>query len=197
MVNGKCPCFLKYVDNGGSCLTGCHSKKRYDRNKFILNTIGSDEAEVEKIDKYVDEQVVTVDENTKETKLVVSTKTIEYQKLIPEFEKVQLPSIRFKRNETIIVEETKKELINVINFMKEFPESNILIEGYTDGVDEKVFEFSLSIKRAERVKRIIVSFGISKDRITTKGLGSSNPIESNNSKNGREMNRRVEFKLIE
>ncbi|MCD4658014.1 MAG: OmpA family protein, partial [Planctomycetes bacterium] len=191
------PIIFEVVENGGSCLTGCHSKKKYDRNKFIFNSISNNEVEVEKIEKYVEEQLISIDDNTEESKLVVSTKSIEYKKLLVEFEKIQLPSIRFELRETIIVEETKKELINVINFMKEFPESKILIEGYTDGVDEKTFDITLSMKRAERIKRIMVSFGISKERITTIGLGRANPVASNNTNKGREMNRRVEFILVE
>ena len=195
--NWEMPMIYEVVENGGSCLTGCHSKKGYDRNKFILNTNENNKDEAEKVEKYVEEQVVNIDENTEETKFVVSTKSIEYEKLLAEYEKVQLPSIRFEVNQTIIIEETKQDLINVIDFMKEYPESNIMIEGYTDGVDEKAFDITLSLKRAEKVKRIMVGFGINKERITTKGLGGLNPVSSNTTKSGREMNRRVEFKLIE
>jgi outer membrane protein OmpA-like peptidoglycan-associated protein len=55
---------------------------------------------------------------------------------------------------------------------------------------------TLSAERAERVKNTLINMGISAERLTSKGLGESMPIDDNNLAEGRANNRRVEFVKI-
>jgi outer membrane protein OmpA-like peptidoglycan-associated protein len=73
------------------------------------------------------------------------------------------------------------------------PDVKIKIEGHTDN-EEKDAD-NLSEQRADAVKAYLVSKGISVDRITVAGSGSTMPIGDNNTNAGRTKNRRVEIKI--
>tara|TARA_R100000908_G_scaffold65120_1_gene51980 strand:- start:8211 stop:9116 length:906 start_codon:yes stop_codon:yes gene_type:complete len=77
-------------------------------------------------------------------------------------------------------------------FLKEYPERNILIEGFTDSIGSEAFNQSLSAQRAENVKNALMSKGIQSDRIRTFGYGTQHPVASNATEEGRRQNRRVE-----
>jgi OmpA-OmpF porin, OOP family len=71
---------------------------------------------------------------------------------------------------------------------------NFLIEGHTDSTGDVAHNMDLSRRRAEAVRSVLVSqFGIDGARLTTTGLGSTKPVASNNTPQGRAENRRVEF----
>jgi outer membrane protein OmpA-like peptidoglycan-associated protein/curli biogenesis system outer membrane secretion channel CsgG len=71
---------------------------------------------------------------------------------------------------------------------------NIEIDGHTDATGNAAHNMDLSKRRAEAVKSILVSqFGIDAGRLTTAGFGSSKPIDSNSTPEGKANNRRVEF----
>ena len=72
--------------------------------------------------------------------------------------------------------------------------AGFLIEGHTDSTGDAAHNMDLSKRRAEAVKSVLVSqFGIDGARLTTAGLGSSKPVGSNGTPQGRAENRRVEF----
>jgi len=77
--------------------------------------------------------------------------------------------------------------------LKRNPQMRVLIEGHTDSVGPEDYNMGLSIRRAQAVKDYIVSQGIAKERLSKKGFGESQPLESNDTKEGRAQNRRVEF----
>jgi outer membrane protein OmpA-like peptidoglycan-associated protein len=84
----------------------------------------------------------------------------------------------------------------IIDFLNDHPESNILLEGHADKFSEKVYDHALSQKRADRIKSIILSFGIENDRIETIGYGISKPATGDHNKKSRQLNRRVEVRLL-
>ena len=72
--------------------------------------------------------------------------------------------------------------------------TSFLIEGHTDSTGDAAHNMDLSKRRAEAVKSVLVSqFGIDAARLTTAGLGSTKPVASNNTPQGKAENRRVEF----
>ena len=74
------------------------------------------------------------------------------------------------------------------------PNLKLLIEGHTDSVGDKAHNLDLSKRRAEAVKGVLVAqFKVDVSRLTTAGIGSAKPIDSNDTPQGRSQNRRVEF----
>jgi outer membrane protein OmpA-like peptidoglycan-associated protein len=84
----------------------------------------------------------------------------------------------------------------LVEFLRKFPNRNLLIEGHTDSVGSDDYNLTLSQKRADSVKEQLVAKGISLDRITTKGYGKQFPVASNDSEGGRQLNRRVEVTIL-
>jgi OOP family OmpA-OmpF porin len=80
--------------------------------------------------------------------------------------------------------------------LKDASDWKLRIIGHTDNTGTEPFNLKLSKSRAEAVKSYLVSKGIDASRITTEGLGSSKPIASNATAEGRNANRRVEFLII-
>ncbi len=88
-----------------------------------------------------------------------------------------------------------KEFVEFVNAKKSFKQVRIL--GYTDNVGKKKSNLKLSENRARAVADILVSFGLDKSKVSAQGMGDSNPISSNKTKEGRQTNRRIEFTVEE
>jgi len=71
----------------------------------------------------------------------------------------------------------------------------VVLEGNTDSRGSEKYNQKLSVRRANAVATALENLGVNRDRITAKGLGELNPIESNNNKEGRAQNRRVDTKF--
>jgi OOP family OmpA-OmpF porin len=84
-------------------------------------------------------------------------------------------------------------LDNIENILKKNSELKIRIEGHTDDIGSKKYNIDLSGKRAKAIKDYLVGKGIDSSRITTKGLGYSQPIAGNDTPKGRALNRRAEI----
>jgi len=74
--------------------------------------------------------------------------------------------------------------------------TKILITGYTDaiGTDEK--NNNLSLRRADSASNLLTAYHVKKKRIFTWGLGAKNPLSTNETEEGRKLNRRCEFILL-
>lgn len=83
-------------------------------------------------------------------------------------------------------------LANLVDVLRENPESTIAIEGHTDSTGDDNYNLGLSQRRADSVKAYLISQGIDPMRITARGLGEGVPVASNNDAAGRQQNRRVE-----
>jgi outer membrane protein OmpA-like peptidoglycan-associated protein len=79
---------------------------------------------------------------------------------------------------------------------KEYPSANFSIEGYTDSVGSDSNNQLLSEERANAVRNYLISNGIGADRLAAAGFGETKPIATNNTRAGREENRRVEINLV-
>ncbi len=102
-------------------------------------------------------------------------------------------SITFETNSAEIKERHHDELNIVAEKLAKFPKSTTVIEGHTDNVGSAGANKKLSQKRADSVKKYLVSVkGIDGKRIAAKGFGDTKPIDSNKTEDGRRNNRRVE-----
>ena len=82
--------------------------------------------------------------------------------------------------------------------LDEHPEIRRLrIEGHTDSVGEAAYNDDLSARRAAAVEAWLVGHGIAKERLESAGLGSKEPIDTNETEAGRAKNRRVVFRIVE
>ena len=95
----------------------------------------------------------------------------------------------------------KPQYFELLNNLKDFIEQNnyeVTIVGHTDSVGSNQYNFGLSRRRAESVKAKLLEFGLTEDRIVgIEAMGEEQPIATNETKEGRAQNRRVEFKLVQ
>ena len=85
----------------------------------------------------------------------------------------------------------------VAKILKANPKLKIEIDGYTDNIGNEKYNLTLSKKRAEAVKNILVKiYGINPKRIKIKGFGENYPLVPNNTHTNRALNRRVEIIVI-
>lgn len=104
-------------------------------------------------------------------------------------------AVRFNTNKSTLTPEAKANLDKLVNVFKEYPDTNILIYGYTDITGAPEYNLKLSAERAESVKSYLTAKGMSNARFGTAGLGIADPIASNETPDGRSKNRRVEFAI--
>ena len=91
-------------------------------------------------------------------------------------------------------DDAKERLMDVVNWMKNNPGKGIIVEGHTDRVGGREFNLNLSLRRAQSVKNFLVSNGARASLISIDGYGYSRPIDSNDTPEGRQHNRRVEVR---
>ncbi len=84
---------------------------------------------------------------------------------------------------------------SVITMMKMFPEIVVTVYGYTDDVGPDDANLQLSQKRADAVRSFLVSSGLENERVLSVGRGESNFMASNQTRRGRELNRRIELEF--
>ena len=103
--------------------------------------------------------------------------------------------IHFANNSSNIKKSSYKQLDQISTILKECPKNSILIDGYSDNRGDAKYNQQLSQQRANKVKTYLISKGIDKKSIKAFGHGAENPIASNETKQGREQNRRIEFTI--
>ncbi len=111
----------------------------------------------------------------------------------PVREKVTITlNVEFDTAKAIVKDKYNDEIKRVADFMKEFTDTNATIEGHTDNVGKTAYNQKLSEERANNVRQYLIDkFGIDGSRLTAVGYGMTKPIASNDTKEGRQKNRRV------
>lgn len=115
----------------------------------------------------------------------------------PVQEKVTIAlNVEFDTNKAVVKDKYYDEIKKVADFMKEFPNTTAAIEGHTDNIASAAYNQKLSEKRANSVRQYLIDkFGIDASRLTAVGYGLTKPIASNDTKEGRQKNRRVQAVL--
>lgn len=109
---------------------------------------------------------------------------------------ITLKSLNFIFNTNRLIKSSEKELQKNLENLSQVKIKKIIVIGHTDNIGTDKYNFILSQKRAEVVKRVLVSkFKLKASQIESLGYGESQPIANNNTEKGRLINRRVELKL--
>ena len=101
--------------------------------------------------------------------------------------------IDFAFDSAEIPEANLSEITRIADFMKHYDHANLIIEGHTDNLGSHAYNQRLSQARADAVRdRLLRVYGINPERIRAVGYSFDRPIASNDTEEGRAMNRRVE-----
>jgi outer membrane protein OmpA-like peptidoglycan-associated protein/opacity protein-like surface antigen len=106
---------------------------------------------------------------------------------------IVLEGVNFESGKSILTENSKTILNNVVRTLTENPLIEVEIRGYTDNTGSYKTNEIISLARANAVKAYLVQNGISSGRILTFGYGPEKPIAPNTTREGRAKNRRIEF----
>jgi len=112
-------------------------------------------------------------------------------------ERIVLRGINFDFDKSNIKPEFQPVLDEAAAILAKNVNISVVIEGHTDSVGTEAYNQKLSERRADSVKKYLVGKGIASSRLETVGYGELHPIASNDTAEGRAMNRRVEFKVSE
>jgi len=112
-------------------------------------------------------------------------------------EHILLNNIEFETASSTLKPESYEDIDRVVDFLRLIPTLKIEIGGHTDSSGKDSYNLALSDSRARSVTSYILSKGISKDRVQSKGYGEASPVETNLTPEGRAKNRRVEFLVLE
>lgn len=111
--------------------------------------------------------------------------------------RVKIHNIYFAFNSSDLNSISMIVLDNFIEFLEENPNIKIRLEGHTDNIDDDDFNLKLSNNRAKAVYDYLVNHNVDDIRMSYKGYGESKPIADNITLEGRALNRRTEFNIIE
>ena len=109
---------------------------------------------------------------------------------------IVLKNIFFDVNKFQLKQESLTELDKVSMLLNDNPKLNIQISGHTDNVGKSADNLALSLNRAKAVTAYLLGKGIDPKRITSKGYGASKPVSSNDTEQGKALNRRTELSVI-
>ncbi|MDI6743161.1 MAG: OmpA family protein, partial [Smithella sp.] len=105
----------------------------------------------------------------------------------------QTLDVKFAFDKSTIKDGYSNDIDDLSQVMKDYPELNVVVEGHTDSIGSDAYNETLSQERADAVKNYMVEKnGINANRIKAIGFGEKQPVASNDTREGRAQNRRVE-----
>jgi outer membrane protein OmpA-like peptidoglycan-associated protein len=133
-----------------------------------------------------EEQVVMVEEVVEEPMPVAEP---------AEAVRVEL-DVKFDFDKSQVKPESYGDIKNLADFMGQYPQTTTVVEGHTDSVGSDAYNQSLSERRANAVRDVLVNqYGVGADRVNAVGYGESRPVADNATADGRAVNRRVEAEV--
>jgi outer membrane protein OmpA-like peptidoglycan-associated protein len=110
---------------------------------------------------------------------------------------VTLGDVLFETGKAQLLSPAFPRLDKLAEFLRQYPDRRLLIEGYTDSVGSDSYNLELSQRRAEAVRLALIQRGIDPGRIAIRGYGESYPVADNANTEGRALNRRVEVVITD
>ncbi len=111
-------------------------------------------------------------------------------------ETLTLNNIFFDFNKATLQKESFAELNRILPFFDQYPNLRIELAGHTDNVGSDQYNQKLSEERANSVRNYLLNQGIAEESIVAQGYGESEPVATNETDEGRQENRRVEFRIV-
>ena len=105
-------------------------------------------------------------------------------------------NVTFNTNEYSIRQNFYPVLDSVAQVLYKFTDTRLTVTGHTDSTGSRDYNYNLSDRRANSVANYLASVGIDQSRLITQGVGPDQPIASNDTEQGRAMNRRVELQIV-
>jgi len=106
---------------------------------------------------------------------------------------ITLSDVLFDTNRAQLRSGGVRDVQKLADFFKQYPQRNVMIEGFTDSTGSNSSNQDLSDKRAQSVRTALLDKGVGANRITWRGYGEAYPVASNDTAAGRQQNRRVEI----
>ncbi|MEX2476667.1 OmpA family protein [Marinobacter sp.] len=104
-----------------------------------------------------------------------------------------LGDVLFDLNQAELKAAGEQTVSRLADFMSEYENRRVRVEGYTDSTGEASYNQRLSERRADAVRNALLDMGVSRNRVETRGYGEEYPVASNDDSSGRQQNRRVEI----
>lgn len=104
--------------------------------------------------------------------------------------------VYFATNKDDINADSRTSLLKLVEILKEYPKTNIIVEGHTDSTGSDTYNMELSKRRAVSVTDFLMKNGIDNKRLITNWYGEENPKHTNETAEGRAKNRRVELAIV-
>jgi len=104
--------------------------------------------------------------------------------------------ILFATNSADLQSASRTDIQKLAETLKNYPGTNVLIEGHADNTGSDAINQPLSERRAQAVSNYAISLGVEPSRIQTRGYGSTQPVADNSTVEGRQQNRRVEVAIF-
>ncbi len=108
---------------------------------------------------------------------------------------VTFGDVLFDLNRADLKPEGVRNVAKLADFLRDNPERQVIVEGYTDSTGSVGYNQQLSEHRAQAVQITLIKMGINPSRIVAQGYGKQYPVSSNSTNSGRAMNRRVEVTI--
>jgi outer membrane protein OmpA-like peptidoglycan-associated protein len=109
---------------------------------------------------------------------------------------IALRNVLFETASAEIITTSYQELDQLVKYLQENPSVEIEIAGHTDNVGKEDYNLKLSQDRADVIGTYLIEKKVAPNRLVMKGYGKQHPIVTNETLEGRQKNRRVEFKII-
>lgn len=100
--------------------------------------------------------------------------------------------VLFDLDKSELREGAQRTIGRIAEFLMEYEERQVLVEGFTDSTGARDYNMGLSERRAASVRAALVQRGVDEQRIRTRGYGPDYPVATNDTQAGRQLNRRVE-----
>jgi|GEM_PF-1568190 len=111
---------------------------------------------------------------------------------------IPFSNLNFQSGNTTLTSRTSlQELKSLVTYLNENKNLRIRIAGHTDSIGNPQANLDLSHSRARVIYDLLIKEGLDETRMEWKGYGETNPVSSNDTKEGRDRNRRVEFVVLE